>query len=366
MVNVIRGSTVTLGAEFREFPPSGPLVNVSGISIKIVPLAGGPDALPQTSVGITNPAVGVYGYNWASPAFLAPGQYVVIWEGTDSEADVVQATEQISVFTQSMSADGPCNWTIDTSCIPEWDALPEASQVVGYTLATYQMWALTGRRFGPCQIAVQPCRQRKRLPLYQAFPVPGWGFYGSAGVGGGGPVIIDGTWFNMCGNGCRCRARCEIDLDGPTDTASVLEVTVRGEVVPSSAYQIQNNYLLVRTDGECWPTCVDYSKQDPPEFTVTYLRGEPLSAAMELMTGRLAYEYALACEGSDECRLPNRLQSLSRQGVSVQVSIGTQYLDFGMTGLAEVDQFIINVNPYRMQQRPMVLSPDRPRPRMVT
>lgn len=263
-------------------------------------------------------------------------------------------------------ADGPCNWTIDTACIPEWDDLPEHAQVTGFTLATYQMWALTGRRFGQCEITVQPCRQRKRLPLYQAFPVPGWGFYGSAGVGGGGPVIIDGTWYNMCGNGCRCKARCEVDLDGPTSTEDVLEVTVRGEVVDPSAYQIQNNYLLVRTDHGCWPTCVDYSKQDPPEFTVTYRRGEPLSEALELMTGRLAYEYGLACINSDECRLPARLQTMSRQGVSVQVAIGTQYLDFGMTGLAEVDQLVINLNPNRMTERPMVLSPDRPRPRMVT
>lgn len=262
--------------------------------------------------------------------------------------------------------DGPCDWTIDTGCVPGWDDLPAGAQAVGYNLATYQMWALTGRRFGQCEITVQPCRQRKRLPLYQAFPVPGWGFYGSVGVGGGGPVIIDGTWYNMCGQGCRCKARCEVELEGPTTTADVLEVTVKGEVVDPSAYQIQNNYLLVRTDHGCWPTCVDYSKQDPPEFTVTYRRGEPLFDALQNATGILAYEYALACVEDDRCRLPARLQSMSRQGVSVQVSIGTQYLDFGMTGLAEVDQLVININPYRMAERPQVLSIDRPKPRMVT
>lgn len=263
-------------------------------------------------------------------------------------------------------ADGPCDWAIDTACIEDWADLPEHAQVVGHTLATYQLWALTGRRFGQCEITVQPCRQRKRLPLYQAFPVPGWGFYGSAGVGGGGPVIIDGTWYNMCGDGCRCKARCEVELDGPTDTASVLEVTVRGEVVDPSAYQIQNNYLLVRTDGHCFPTCVNYSKQDPPEFTVTYLRGEPVPAALQIAAGTLAYQYALACINDERCVLPTRLQSLSRQGVSVQVAAGNSYLDFGMTQIAEVDQIVIAMNPYRLTERPMVLSPDRPRPRMVT
>lgn len=262
--------------------------------------------------------------------------------------------------------DGPCDWDIDTTCVEGWDELPANAQVVGYNLATYQLWALTGRRFGQCTITVQPCRQRKRLPLYQVFPVPGWGFYGSVGVGGGGPVIIDGTWYNMCGQGCRCKARCEVDLDGPTSTADVLEVTVKGEIVDPSAYQIQNNYLLVRTDGQCFPTCVDYSKQDPPEFTVTYRRGEPVPDALQVAAGTLAYEYALACTNSDECRLPTRLQSLSRQGVSVQVNVGNTYMDFGMTGLAEIDQLVINMNPYRATERPRVLSPDRPRPRMVT
>lgn len=263
-------------------------------------------------------------------------------------------------------ADGPCNWEIDTSCIEDWEDIPVHAQEVGFHLATLQLWALTGRRFGQCEVTVQPCRQRKRLPLYQAFPVPGWGFYGSAGVGGGGPVIIDGTWYNMCGNGCRCRARCEIDLDGPTSTAGVLEVTVRGEVVDPSAYQIQNNYLLVRTDAGCWPTCVDYSKQDPPEFTVTYLRGEELPPALQIAGGLLAYQYALACINDERCVLPTRLQSMSRQGVSIQVAPGNSYLDFGMTQIAEVDQIVIALNPNRQTERPRVLSPDRPRPRMVT
>lgn len=263
--------------------------------------------------------------------------------------------------------DGPCNWVINTGCAPGWDELTPAQQENGYILATYQLWALTGRQFGQCEITVQPCRMRKRLPLYQVFPVPGWGGYGGYGWAGwgGGPVIVDGTWYNMCGLGCGCRARCEIDLDGPVAPGGVIQVTVRGEVVDPSAYEIQNGYLLVRTDGGCWPTCVDYSKQDPPEFTVTYLRGTPPPEALQLAAGTLALEYGLACAEDERCRLPARLQSMTRQGVSVQVSIGTQYLDFGMTGLPEVDALVIQMNPYRLTERPMVLSPDRPRPRVA-
>lgn len=370
MTTYPRGSAAQLSAQFREFAPSGPLVNIADISITVVPLLGGDPVLAPTSAGIINTTTGIYAFVWLIPSDLAPGRYVVIWSGNDlGTGDPVSAAEEITVnYTNSgASGDGPCNWIIDTSCVPEWDALPAASQETGYHLATYQMWALTGRRFGQCEITVQPCRPRRDLPLYLTFPVPGAGFYGGYGGSGGfGPVLESGTWYNRCWGGCRCAARCEVDLDGPTTTAAVQSVTVRGELVDPSAYQIQNNYLLVRTDGHCWPTCVDYSKQDPPEFTVTYLRGEELGPALQLMTGKLAYEYALACEGSEECRLPTRLQSLSRQGVSVQVSPGNTYLDFGMTQIAEIDQLIIALNPNRLTERPMVLSPDRPRPRMVT
>lgn len=263
--------------------------------------------------------------------------------------------------------DGPCNWEINTGCCSPWDTFSEATQETAYFLSTMTLWAATGRRFGACEIAVQPCRPRERLPLYQVFPVPAWGgFYGGGGYGTFGPTIVDGQWFNRCWGGCRCRARCEVALEGPTTTAQVLSVSVSGVMVPASAYQIQDQHLLVRIDGECWPTCVDYSEQDPPEFSVTYLRGEELPAALQIAAGILACEFAKACEDDDTCRLPSRLSSLSQQGISVTVSPFNSYLDLGLTDIPEVDRVIVNLNPNRQQERSRVYSMDTPRPRMVT
>jgi len=262
--------------------------------------------------------------------------------------------------------DGPCNWTLDTSCCEGWDDFSPVAQEVGYTLATLTLWAATGRRFGRCEITVQPCRQRRNLPLYQVFPVPAWGYGPSEGIGWMGPYILNGEWFNSCWGGCTCRASCEIALDGPTTTDGILEVTTHGDVVDPSAYVVMNNYLLVRTDGHCWPSCINYSHQDPPEFTVTYLRGEEEPAALQLVGGLLACEFAKACEGDDTCRLPSRLQALSQQGVSVTVSPFSEYLDLGLTDIPEVDRVIVALNPYRQVERSRVYSPDRPQPRMVT
>ena len=265
-----------------------------------------------------------------------------------------------------MVADGPCDWDIDTSCVPFWDELTPAAQEVGYHLSTLTLWALTGRRFGQCEITVQPCMERRRWPLYEVFPVPGYGG-GGAGIGAAYPYILDGSWYNRgCGGGCQCRARCEVALDGPTTTAGVLEVLVHGEVVDPSAYQIQNGYLLVRIDGQCWPGCVDYSKQDPAAFVVRYLRGEELVAGLQMAAGILAGEYALSCDGDDRCRLPARLTSLTRQGVSVQVATINSYMDLGLTEIPEVDRIVVVLNPYQQMSRAQVFSVDRPRPRMVT
>jgi hypothetical protein len=71
----------------------------------------------------------------------------------------------------------------------------------------------------------------------------------------------------------------------------------------------------------------------------------------------------LACEigkslAGQPCRLPQRMQSLSRQGVSVQFPSVDTYLDRGLTGLNEVDQLVVQLNPGRLMRAPKVLSPD--------
>ncbi len=338
-----------------------------------------------SSIGVT-PSVGTASGDAATPApSVAPtastsmsggaASNATADEGSDTDAaariasgsGAAYAATVVSQGRRSQMVDGPCNWEIDTGCCSGWDDFDDATQEIAYHLATTTLWAATGRRFGRCPITVQPCGQRRKLPLYETFPVPGWGYgQGYSGQGGFGVFMEDGQWFNGCFGGCRCRARCEIALDGPTTTDGVLSVSVDGVVVSPAAYQIQNGYLLVRIDGQCWPTCADYSEQNPPAFEVIYLRGNEMPPALAIAGGILACEFAKACVEDDSCRLPARLTSLTRQGVSVQVAAISSYLDLGLTEIPEVDRVIVNLNPYRQQERSRVLSPDTPRPRMVT
>lgn len=225
------------------------------------------------------------------------------------------------------------------------------------------MWAATGRRYGLCELTVMPCNPLPRERLYQAYPVE-WSAYGDSGSGAVFPYLgAGGEWRNAgCGIGCACTAACEVGLDGPV--ASVSQVTVDGVVVNPDVYEVHNRRLLVRIDGECWPTCVVYGAE-VPGFTVTLERGEPVPPAVQAATELLACEYAKSCVGG-ACVLPERMSSLSRQGISVTLAEETDDVFKGLTGIPLVDRVVAAENPGRLHSRPQVISPDLHPARVIT
>lgn len=255
---------------------------------------------------------------------------------------------------------GPCGWSV-TACpcgTTAWADYAAAVQAYASVTAAAILWAATGRRYGQCSVTVEPC-SRVEDPLYQTYPLA------EVGSAAAGPYISGGVWHNSCGGGaCGCSGRCEVALAGPTSTAAVTSVTVDGVAVPAGAFVVYDGYLLTRIDGECWPTCRDYS--DPTTaFVVTYLRGDPIPDHVQAAFERLACELAKACAGGD-CALPQRVRSMTRQGVEIQMVDLADEAGRIRTGIAAVDQVIDAENPRGLQQRPTVLSPDLPAPRMVT
>lgn len=260
----------------------------------------------------------------------------------------------------------PCDWEVDPSvCWPEWATVDPAIQARAITLATRQMWAATGRQYGPCEWTIQPCAPGRRPPLYQVYPEP----FGRGSWGGGAgyyPYIIDGQWFNPGWGGCGCCSTgCEVLLQGPTRTVAIQEVTVAGVVVPPEAYVVQNAEILVRIDGNCWPSCVNFGHQDPPDFEIRYLRGLPVPAAVLIAAGELAAEFAKACINLP-CRLPQRLRRLTRQGVELMVDQVDRNSSKFLTGIEEIDMVIQSENPNGLQARPRIYSPDRRKARRPT
>lgn len=259
----------------------------------------------------------------------------------------------------------PCDWTLNPGlCCDEWATLGAEVKARSVALATRLMWAATGRRYGPCEVRVQPCADRRLPPLYQVYPERfGRGAQGALNFY---PFIQDGQWINPGMGGCNCcDSACELLLQGPTRTADIVSVTEAGVVLPTSAYTVFNGSILTRTDGGCWPSCVNFGNQNPPDFEIVYLRGLPVPQAVLEAASILACEFGRACVGGP-CRLPNRLRRLSRQGVEVETAEIDRTNPNFLTGIDEIDMVIQTENPFALQARPRVWTPDRRVPRRVT
>lgn len=258
-----------------------------------------------------------------------------------------------------MTSATPDGWTVTdfSGCTDTWTQLSSDQQALALRLAAFTVYSLTGRQFGTVTLTLRPCNAPLLPPLYQTYPVNLINPWGTDEGNSYYPVYIqNGVWHNA---GCRgincCGATCEVELP---QTVSITSVSVDGATVDPSAYRVDNRRWLVRTDGACWPMCQDFDKNSGTNvFTITGVFGRTVPQEALDAASLLACEIGKAIKGQP-CRLPQRMQSLSRQGVSVQFPSVNSYLDRGLTGLNEVDQLVVQLNPNRLTQAPLVVSPD--------
>lgn len=337
----------------------GPLVDLLSLpTITITSLSDGGVVVGPTTTGVLHPATGTYVYNWSAP--VSGGLYLAVWDGEAVTGSPMQASEIVTVYAPSSSTVGPCDgWDPDTSCCPDWDTYTPELQASAINYATFVLWAATGRRFGLCTKTVRPCTGQfcNQDGVY--------GFYWNEGTWF--PYILNGLWRNWtCG--CGCSVNCQVYLPGPVN--SIISVLVDGEVVDPDTYRVDNAQWLVRThttaeaesgaETNCWPRFQDFNKDSPETdtFVVSYLRGLAVPPVLQRAAGELACEWAKACLGLP-CRLPGRVTSISRQGVSVSMVNVTELLQNGLTGVDTVDQIIMAINPYGMKSAMRVVSPDQ-------
>lgn len=268
---------------------------------------------------------------------------------------------------------GPCPWPADSSCCPLIDTADEATVELLIEAATEILWAATGRQFGECAVTLRPCRR--------SCSDSGWGNnwisggYGNYGFGGDGyvtPVLFDGQWFNMtcggCGGDCSCGRVEEVVL--PASSTGIIAVTIDGAELSPDAYRLDNSRLLVRQDGQFWPLCQDLSKPagEVGTWTVEALFGAPVPAMGRVALAEMTCELIKACDNDPECRLPARLQTLTRQGVTQNFVDPKLFAGKGagtLTGLWLVDRFIQAYNPNFLASRSQVYSPDLPKTRIT-
>jgi hypothetical protein len=245
-------------------------------------------------------------------------------------------------------------------CTEAWDATPAEIQSAARDYAATILWATTGRQFGLCEITVRPCGMKRCGDGSGEF----WGFSWAGGTWA--PYIFNGQWFNCyCSGACCCEPRCQVRLMGPV--FSIIEVLIGGIAVDPTTYRVDDDHWLVRTAGECWPRCADMDTDDGDNvFEVTYQRGSTVPNALLRAAAMLACEWAKACLGDDSCRLSNRVTSIARQGITIDMVDPQSLLESGYTGLWEVDTVIRSFNPHRTVERLRVYAPELNPPRMTT
>lgn len=274
---------------------------------------------------------------------------------------------------------GPCDlWNIDLGCcLSPSGTLPDPclldGQPVGDSLiasskliASQILWALTGRQFGTCTVTIRPCRKCDNeccLPLFADGVYDGFGF-------GGYPSYpfqqLDGSWINKscsCADDCSCVDLCKISL--PSPVCSVDEVKIDGLVLLPDEFKVINFSELVKTptvtgtSGDCWPKCNDLRKPDTEigTWSVTVTYGRPVPELVLLGAAEMACEIIKNCVGKP-CRLPQRISSVTRQGVSISFLDNMEFLDRNLTGLYFTDLAARTYNPSRLSRRPTVYSPD--------
>jgi hypothetical protein len=137
----------------------------------------------------------------------------------------------------------------------------------------------------------------------------------------------------------------------PRQHVTVTSVTLNGQ--PFTDYRVNGAGWLERTDGRAWSVC-----DDTTEVEYTFGAPPPVSGIQAAV--ELAVELALAQVGDSACRLPKRVQTVTRQGISITMLDAQEFLKEGRTGLYFVDLFLITVNPAGLRRNASVWSPDLP------
>jgi hypothetical protein len=247
---------------------------------------------------------------------------------------------------------GPCEaWPVVWCCpTGSYAASGVASAVMA---ATEALWALSGRRYGECEVTARPCSTIWLETWY-----PDWGT-------GWRPFFDGAEWFNVCGHGssCSCTTVEEVIL-APAPVSEVTEVMLDGSVLDPSAYRLDDHRRLVRTDGGRWPACqaMDLPPTEANTWQITWTWGETVPELGKRAVGELACELLKLCN-DEPCELPSGVTTIVRQGVTLELLQPTDFLENGRMGLRQCDLFLGTSNPGSLQSPPQVYSIDRPRAR---
>lgn len=123
-----------------------------------------------------------------------------------------------------------------------------------------------------------------------------------------------------------------------------------------SGYRIRLESPLGYRSGLC---------SGPPRLEVRYSYGAEPPVAVLRAIEVYSSELTKAMTGDSTCRLPQRVTSITRQGISMTLLDPGEYLDEGKTGLPEVDSMLRVFNPSGARRPARVFGKATPPPTRV-
>ena len=225
----------------------------------------------------------------------------------------------------------PCDdYAFDTALLE--DALQMASDV---------LFGFTGRQWpGQCSATIRPCGHR-----------------------------TDEWCGCLRSDTCSCSRLSELQLPGTVVTVD--EVKIDGDVLDAARYRVDDYRYLVflpesnTAELQGWPCCqrLDYADTEEDTWSVTYTYGQDPPVGGIRSAASLACQLALGWqpETVDQCRLPQRVTSYARQGVTLAVLDPLTLFADGLTGLSDVDLWVQSVRLGAARRRASVFVPGQPK-----
>ena len=210
--------------------------------------------------------------------------------------------------------------------------------------ASYILWSFSGRKYH----GIRTVTERYECPC--SSPLVSRTYLST-------PSIVNGSIINSSNNSdaCGCSGtvsgrHVRLRLRG-TPVRSVQKVSRDGVEISKDYYKIVNGTTL-QLSGPVHDVC---------GLEVTYSYGVVVPMAGRLAARKLASELSKGWSGADDCALPDRVTSISRQGFSFTVLDKQDFLEEGRTGIYEVDLFLRASNPDKARKKSRVFSPDLPK-----
>lgn len=217
--------------------------------------------------------------------------------------------------------------------------------------ASYLLWAMSGRKFTGTTTVTERYVCAKRA--YRMGP-SSKNYYGTliAGEVYNIPITDFQEYAELVSDGLSPESRIKLRGRPVTKIHSIR--TRDGRLLDESSYYLVDHSTIQAAAGVPWTPC---------NIEVTYSYGAEPPIAGKMAARTLAIEFAKLWAGDDDCALPQRITSISRQGVSYTLLDSQDFIDEVRTGLYAVDLFLKTANPDKAKARARVFSPDVPRAR---